>query len=138
MSNDKSDRICFNCKSSETCILDGKYPIWHRNDNPEGTWLCAKCYASHKYKRKFATREQAYEYMSKRMSGRGNPFFGKRHTDETKNKISAKKKGVPLSEQTRMNMVGRTLSLEARAKLSAHSKEGLLLCLEDTIQRKAK
>jgi hypothetical protein len=52
------------------------------------------------------------------MGGKGNPFFGKHHTEETKNKISITKTGVPLSDQTRKKMMGRKLSLEARAKLS--------------------
>jgi hypothetical protein len=103
-------------------MLDGKYPIWHRNDYPKGTWLCAKCYASRNYKRKFATRKDAYRYLSKKMRGSGNPFFGKHHAEETKNRISKSKTGVPLPDQVRIKMIGRKLSLETRAKLSAAFK----------------
>jgi NUMOD3 motif len=56
------------------------------------------------------------------MSGSGNPFFGKLHTEETKNKISVTKTGVQLSDKARTKMIGRTLSPEARAKLSAAFK----------------
>lgn len=34
-------------------------------------------------------------YSSNQMRGRGNPFFGKRHTQETKNRISESKKRNP-------------------------------------------
>ena len=56
------------------------------------------------------------------MSGSGNPFFGRHHTDETKNKISITKTGVPLPDQVRIKMIGRSLSPKAKAKLSAALK----------------
>lgn len=44
------------------------------------------------------------EYMkthSNNMSGKNNPFYGKRHSEETKRRISEKKKGTKMSEETK-------------------------------------
>lgn len=41
---------------------------------------------------------------SERITGNGNPFFGKTHTDATKESISLKKRGVELSLEHRTNI----------------------------------
>ena len=66
--------------------------------------------------------KEQYKYLSIKFSGNSNPFFGKRHTDETKRKISIKKTGVPLPESTRLKMIGRTISQQTRTKLCAAPK----------------
>jgi hypothetical protein len=43
-------------------------------------------------------------YLSERMKGEGNPFFGKRHSEETLARISIKKCGSKLSVETRCKM----------------------------------
>ena len=61
--------------------------------------------------------------------GEKNSFFGKHHTDETRAKISAKKKGTHHTKETRAKMSekrkGVPKSPETRAKLSA-AKTGVL------------
>jgi hypothetical protein len=87
-------------------------------------WLCATCYARRSYapKKKFQTKKDQYDYFRKLFSGKGNPFFGKQHTADTKSKISLKKKGVPLPEHARLKMIGRSVSPEARVKISESLK----------------
>jgi hypothetical protein len=86
-----------------------------------GAWMCSTCYAKRHYasKKKFKTRDEQYNYLGIKFSGKGNPFFGKHHTVQTKEKISLKKTGVPLPETARLKMVGRSISQQTRAKLSA-------------------
>jgi len=87
-------------------------------------WLCATCYARRSYapRKKFQTKKDQYEYLRKLFSGKGNPFFGKQHTAHTKSKISLRKKGVPLPEHARLKMIGRSISPEARVKISESLK----------------
>lgn len=55
-----------------------------------------------------------------------NPFFGKKHSDETKLKISKKNKGRKLSKETRDKMSaakkGHAVSIEVRKKMSERMK----------------
>jgi hypothetical protein len=48
----------------------------------------------------------------------GSPY-GRKHTEETKTKISAAKIGYQHSEESMAKMRGRVVSEEARAKISA-------------------
>lgn len=52
-------------------------------------------------------------YTGPSMTGENNPFYGKHHTEETKQKLSAMKKGTVLSEETKkllsQRMTGRPL-----------------------------
>lgn len=43
-------------------------------------------------------------YMTEMLSGESNPFYGKKHTPETLERISAKKRGSKLSEETKAKM----------------------------------
>jgi hypothetical protein len=115
-----NQRFCYDCKKTSPNV---QLP-WHRHADETGTWLCSTCYARRHYapKKKFKTREEQYEYLSIKFSGGSNPFFGKRHTDETKRKISIKKTGVPLPDSTRLKMIGRTISQQTCRKLSAALK----------------
>lgn len=66
------------------------------------------------------------EYMKMRselISGENNPFYGKRHTEETKRMISEKKKGTKVSEETKEKLraanTGKKMSPESIAKSAA-------------------
>lgn len=52
-------------------------------------------------------------------SGEGNPFWGKRHTEETKQKVSESRKGQCLGNR---NAVGFKHTEEAKRKISEASK----------------
>lgn len=60
--------------------------------------------------------------LSKMFSGEGNPFFGRRHTEETKKQISDKNKGRKMSEEQRLKMIkavtGLKRSDEAKRNIS--------------------
>lgn len=60
--------------------------------------------------------------------GKNNPFYGEKHSQETKNKLSKLRKGTKISEETRKKIaaasIGRIKSEETRKKISdAHAKE---------------
>jgi DNA mismatch endonuclease (patch repair protein) len=90
-------RTCYQC-NGKTLIqkaLTSSYHIWHKNSDVPGTWLCAKCYARRYFapKKKFQTKEEHYQYLSKLFSGKGNPMydvhlFGRTYTPERNRKVS--------------------------------------------------
>jgi len=70
---------------------------------------------------------------SKRMSGEQNPFFGKNHTNETKHKMSARKKGKSYEE-----IYGKEFAdeMRARRKIEATGKKLSDVTKEKITQRK--
>ena len=64
--------------------------------------------------------------MSKLFSGKGNPFYGKHHSMESKEKISNVQKGSSCSEETKRKMskvrMGYKVSKKTRIKLSILKK----------------
>lgn len=51
-----------------------------------------------------------------------NAFRGRKHTQETKRKMSEKRRGVPKSEEHRKKLANRTLSPEHKEKLISASR----------------
>jgi DNA mismatch endonuclease (patch repair protein) len=98
-------RTCYKCGGNTTTqkskTSSYNYHIWHRHPEVVGEWLCGKCYANLLFepKRRFKTRKERYEYMSKFFSGRGNPMYG----DHTTN-------------------LGRTYTAERNKKVAAASR----------------
>ena len=69
--------------------------------------------------------------MSKMFMGKGNPFYGKHHTEETKRKISESRKGKCIGEEH--PMYGKHHSKENLEKISKNrqGKGGKqVLCIE--------
>jgi group I intron endonuclease len=69
---------------------------------------------------------------SQQISGENNPFYGKKHTEETKIKISERKKGTIVSEETKEKLrkknLGKKMSKESIEKtVSANSKTYYLI-----------
>jgi len=56
--------------------------------------------------------------MSQKFSGKGNPFYGKHHSEETKEKISQSRKGKTAGEKH--PMYGKKHSEESLKKISEH------------------
>lgn len=62
-------------------------------------------------------------------AGQDNPFFGRRHTEETKTLLSNGKRGVPMSESARQKIAdanrNRTMAETTKEKLRARPKSEL-------------
>jgi hypothetical protein len=94
-------RVCHKCggksitQKSKTSPND--YHIWHRHPEVLSKWLCGRCYANWLFepRRRFKTREERYQYISKLFSGTGNPQYGNHtlnvgrvYTEERNKKVS--------------------------------------------------
>jgi len=71
--------------------------------------------------------EKHKKRISKATMGKNNPFYGRKHSKETREKMSeAWKKRGPVSEETRKKLSkvhkGRIISAETRKKLSLANK----------------
>lgn len=64
--------------------------------------------------------------MSKALTGKGHPNYGKHHSEETRAKMSVAHKGRPKSEETRrklsLALKGKPLSAETRIRMSEAHK----------------
>lgn len=72
-----------------------------------------------------ATKQKIRESGMDKFSGDKNPFFGKCHTDETKRKISEANKGRPSS------LKGKKVPKEIVDKMKKNSKRVSIICLEN-------
>lgn len=71
--------------------------------------------ATHR-KHHFCSVPCRYNFQKVSMLGEGNHFYGKEHTQDTKNAISSKKKGMP------NNRLGKHFTLEQRKRMSESKK----------------
>jgi DNA mismatch endonuclease, patch repair protein len=94
-------RTCHKCGGKTTTqkskATSNDYHIWHRHPEILNKWLCGRCYANWLFepKRKFKTKEEINQYMSKLFSGTGNPQYGNHtlnvgrvYTEERNKKVS--------------------------------------------------
>lgn len=101
-------------------------------DNLE--WMTAKENIAHKYKvLGYTTSNETREKIRKVTTGKNNPFYGRKHTEETKQKISKSKAGKKQSEEIRKKkseifrgeknpMYGKHHSDSTRKKISEANK----------------
>ena len=108
--------------------------VWHCHHMTETWWHCSKqdlieneCY----YHRKaceliFLTPAEHMRLHNKELTGENHPMYGKKHSEETKKKISEAKKGKKLSEEHRKKISesqkGHTSTDETKKKISATLK----------------
>ncbi len=74
-------------------------------------------------------KQERSKYLKNKMIGHGNHFYGKKHSDETRAKMSLQKKGTKLTDEQKQKlkgrigpMLGKTHSLETRKRLSEFGK----------------
>ena len=67
-------------------------------------------------------RQRQIEASRQRNTGSGNPFYGKKHSEETKRKMSAADKGRVISEETKQKM--RVSHLHVSKAVQRFSKDG--------------
>lgn len=70
-----------------------------------------------------ALRGRARPELSVRMSGKNNPFWGKSHPPEILKKISQKKKGTKVSEETRAKMIEAQRARREKEKEHASARQ---------------
>jgi DNA mismatch endonuclease, patch repair protein len=118
-----NQRICYECqaKTQVQRVGSSSYYIWHHHPEIKDAWLCAKCYARRYYapKKKFKTKEERYEYMSKLFRGDGNPmydvhFFGRTYTPERNEKVSQAVKKWAALHPEHYKKIGIKGALKAR------------------------
>ena len=77
--------------------------------------------------------DKARALISKGVSGKNNPFYGKKHTDEVKalislkNSIQSPERRKKSSETARKTFTGKKKSLEQRSKMSKSAKNKIML-----------
>jgi len=94
-------RVCHKCGGKTTTqkskTSPNDYHIWHRHSEVSSKWLCGRCYANWLFepRRRFKTKEERYQYISKLFSGTGNPQYGNHtlnvvwvYTEERNKKVS--------------------------------------------------
>jgi len=113
-----NNRKCSDCKKGALAI---QLP-WHHHPEIEIAWLCATCYQRRYFepKRKFRTREEQYEYLSKLFSGTGNPMYdvhiniGRTYTAERNKKVSEAVKKYACEHPEHYKRMGIKGALTAR------------------------
>jgi hypothetical protein len=61
-------------------------------------------------------------YTSIIQNRKSNASTGRKASEETKKKMSDDRKGIPISEERRLNMIGRKVSEETKKKMSESQK----------------
>lgn len=78
---------------------------------------------SRSHKIYYDSNPKAMNSMRERMTGESNPFFGKKHTDETKKKISELQKGKSLEERCGKETAARRRQEMSEATLKYFEKD---------------
>lgn len=79
---------------------------------------------TYKEKRNLTSKqvERAKQFQSLAMSGENNPMFGKKHSSDTKRKMSKKRLGKKISKEAKQKLskanLGKVLSEETKTKIS--------------------
>lgn len=82
----------------------------------------------------FEEKQERIDYLSKKFSGENNPFFNKRHTQETKDKISKANKGKLIGDERLKYWKGKTSPLKDR-KMDEESKKKMSVSAKNRIDK---
>jgi G:T-mismatch repair DNA endonuclease (very short patch repair protein) len=120
-------RVCHKCGGKTTTqrskTSPNDYHIWHRHPEVLSKWLCGRCYANWLFEptRRFKTREERYQYISKLFSGKGNSQYGNHtlnvgrvYTEERNKKVSEAVKKWAKTHREHYYKIGILGALKAR------------------------
>ena len=122
------------------------YHIWHRHPEVLSKWLCGRCYANWLFepKRKFKTKEERYQYISKINSGEGNAMYGNHtlnlgrvYSPERNRRVSEAVKKWAKSHPEHYSRIGVLGALKAR-KLGLYGVSTSLEAIMEKALRKYK
>ena len=141
-------RVCHKCGGKTTTqkskTSPNDYHIWHRHPEVLSKWLCGRCYANWLFepRRRFETKEERYQYISKLFTGTGNPQYGNHtlnlgrvYTEERNRRVSkAVKKWAKVHPEHyyRMGILG---AMKARKLGLSGLPTGLEIRMKNALRR---
>jgi hypothetical protein len=141
-------RVCHKCdgktSTQKNVSTSYDYHNWHRHPTINGKWLCARCHSNriNEPKKKFKTKEERYQYISKLFSATGNPQYGNHtlnvgrvYTEERNRRVSeAVKKWAKLHPEhySRIGVLG---ALKARKMGLSGLPTGLEIIMKKALRK---
>jgi DNA mismatch endonuclease, patch repair protein len=141
-------RVCHKCggktttQKSKTSRND--YHIWHRHPEVLSKWLCGRCYANWLFepRRRFETKEERYQYISKLFTGTGNPQYGNHtlnvgrvYTEERNKKVSEAVKKWAQTHKDHYHKMGILGALKARKLGLSGLPTGIEILMEKALKK---
>lgn len=96
--------VCPNCSISRKVNKQQNYLNNKRIRETGKAILCLSCSRSNQWKQ-YTDEQKESIYNKRNFKGTNNPFYGKKHTKETKQKLSLKRKGKAISDSHKNKII---------------------------------